>query len=83
MRIGQAQLCYDTPEARDQREDAEAVVTYTLDRDAIGKANGYVMNLVDQVSVAKIQMQAEAAVASGNVDKQPVCWGMRLPGRNH
>jgi Ca-activated chloride channel family protein len=80
VRIAQAQLCYDTPEARDQRDGAEAVVTYTLDRDAVGKANGYVMNLVDQVSIAKIQMQAEAAVASGNVDKATRLLGNAIAG---
>jgi hypothetical protein len=55
-------------------------VTYTLDREAIGKANGYVMNLVDQVSVAKIQMQAEAAAASGNVDKATRLLGNAIAG---
>lgn len=80
VRIAQAQLCYDTPDARDQRESAEAVVTYTLERDVVGKANGYVMNLVDQVSIAKIQMQAEAAVASGNVDKATRLLGNAISG---
>jgi Ca-activated chloride channel family protein len=80
VRIAQATLCYDTPEARDQRENTEAVVTYTLDREAIGKANAYVMNLVDQVSIAKIQMQAEAAVAAGNVDKATRLLGNAIAG---
>ncbi|MBI3303339.1 MAG: VWA domain-containing protein [Deltaproteobacteria bacterium] len=80
VRIAQASLCYDTPEARDQRESVEAVVTYTLDRAAVGKANGYVMNLVDQVSIAKIQSQAEAAVAAGNVDKATRLLGNAIAG---
>ena len=80
VRIAQAQLCYDTPDVRDQRESAEAVVSYTLERDVVGKANGYVMNLVDQVSIAKIQMQAEAAVASGNVDKATRLLGNAISG---
>jgi len=40
----------------------------------------YVMNLVDQVSVAKIQMQAEAAAASGNVDKATRLLGNAIAG---
>ena len=80
VRIAHAFLCYDTPEARDQRESVEAVVTYTLDRAAVGKANGYVMNLVDQVSIAKLQSQAEAAVAAGNVDKATRLLGNAIAG---
>jgi Ca-activated chloride channel family protein len=80
VRIAQAQFCYDTPEARGQREEVEAVVTYTLDRAAIGKANAYVMNLVDQVSIAKLQSQAEAALAAGNVDKATRMLGNAIAG---
>ena len=80
VRLGQADLCYDTPEAKNQRESLDVVVNYTLDRAAIGKANGYVMNLVDQVSVAKLQMQAEAAMASGNTDKATRLLGNAIAG---
>ena len=80
VRIAHASLCYDTPAARDQRESVEVVVTYTLDRAAVGKANGYVMNLVDQVSIAKLQSQAEAAVATGNVDKATRLLGNAIAG---
>ena len=80
VRIAHASLCYDTPAAREQRENVEAVVTYTLDRAAVGKANGYVMNLVDQVSIAKLQSQAEAAVAAGNVDKATRLLGNAIAG---
>jgi len=80
VRIAQASLCFDTPEARDQRENIEAVVTYTLDRETVGKANSYVMNLVDQVSIAKLQAQAEAAVAAGNVDKATRLLGNAIAG---
>jgi len=80
VRIAQASLYYDTPEMRGQREITEAVVNYTLDRDAVGRANGYVMNLVDQVSIAKLQAQAEAAVASGNVDKATRLLGNAIAG---
>ena len=80
VRLGQADLCYDTPEAKNQRESLDVVVNYTLDRAAIGKANGYVMNLVDQVSVAKLQMQAEAAMVSGNTDKATRLLGNAIAG---
>jgi Ca-activated chloride channel homolog len=80
VRIAQAALCYDTPEVKNQRDSTEAVVNYTLDRAAIGKANAYVMNLVDQVSIAKLQSQAEAAVASGNVEKATRLLGNAIAG---
>ena len=80
VRLAQAQLRYDTPDAQDRRENAEAVITYTLDRAAVGKVNGYVMNLVDQVSIAKLQSQAEAALAAGNVEKATRLLGNAITG---
>ena len=80
VRLAQAELYYDTPEAKNQHESADVVVNYTLERSAIGQANGYVMNLVDQVSVAKIQLQAEAAMAAGNTDKATRLLGNAIAG---
>lgn len=80
VRIAQASFCYDTPDARGQQEETEAVVAYTLDRSAVGKANAYVMNLVDQVSIAKIQSQAEVAAAAGNIDKATRLLGNAIAG---
>jgi Ca-activated chloride channel family protein len=80
VRIAQASFLYDTPEVRNQREDAEVVIAYTLDRAALGKADAYVMNLVDQVSIAKIQSQAEAAASSGNIDKATRLLGNAIAG---
>jgi Ca-activated chloride channel family protein len=80
VRIAQAELYYDTPELKNQRDGIEAVVNYTLDRAAIGKANAYVMNLVDQVSIAKLQSQAESAIASGNVEKATRLLGNAIAG---
>jgi Ca-activated chloride channel family protein len=80
VRIAQASLFYDLPGAPGQYESTEAVVTYTLDRAALGKADAYVMNLVDQVSIAKIQMQAEAAAAAGNIDKATRLLGNAIAG---
>lgn len=80
VRIAQASFLYDTPNAPRQHEEAEAIVAYTLDRSALGKANAYVMNLVDQVSIAKMQSQAEAAAAVGNVDKATRLLGNAIAG---
>lgn len=80
VRLAQAGLYYDTPEARNQHENVDVVVNYTLERSALGQANGYVMNLVDQVSVAKIQLQAEAAMAAGNTDKATRLLGNAIAG---
>jgi len=80
VRIAQASFLYDTPNDRGLREDTEAVISYTLDRAALGKADAYVMHLVDQVSIAKMQMQAEAAAAVGNVEKATRLLGNAIAG---
>ena len=80
VRLAQAGLYYDTPEAKNQHDSVDVVVNYTLERSALGQANGYVMNLVDQVSVAKIQLQAEAAMAAGNTDKATRLLGNAIAG---
>jgi len=80
IRIAQASFVYDTLNSNDQREETEAVVTYTLDRAAMGKADAYVMQLVDQVSIAKMQIQAEAAAAAGNVEKATRLLGHAISG---
>lgn len=80
VRIAQASFFYDSPESRGQREEAEILVEYTLDRAAVGKANAHVMSLVDQVSIAKMQSQAEVAAAAGNMDKATRLLGNALAG---
>lgn len=80
VRVAQASFFYDTPSEQNQREDVEAVVAYTLDRAALGKADPYVMHLVDQVSIAKMQLQAEAAVAGGNMEKATRLLGNAIAG---
>jgi Ca-activated chloride channel family protein len=80
IRIAQASLFYDLPDAPSQQETTESVVMYTLDRAVLGKSNAYVMNLVDQVSIAKIQSQAEEAATSGNMDKATRLLGNAIAG---
>ncbi len=80
VRLARADLYYDTPEAKSQHESVDVVVNYTLERSALGQANGYVMNLVDQVSVAKMHIQAEAAMAAGKTDKATQLLGNAIAG---
>jgi Ca-activated chloride channel family protein len=80
VRIAQALLHYDTPEAKNQEESQEVIVNYTLERALAGKANAYVMNLVDQVSIAKLQSQAEAELSRGNVEKATRLLGHAISG---
>ena len=49
--------------------NTDVTVEYTLDRTLTSKRNGRVMNLVDQVSIAKLQSKAEEELKAGNVDR--------------
>jgi len=55
-------------------------VEYTLDRALTSKRNGRVMNLVDQVSIAKLQAKAEEELKLGNVDKATRLLGNAIQG---
>ena len=80
VRIAQATLCYDTPDGTSREQGSEVVVEYTLERASVGKVNAYVMNLVDQVSIAKLQSRAEAELSRGNVDKATRLLGNAIAG---
>lgn len=69
VRIGQANLRYEVPGAGERIVNADITVEYTLDRTLMSKRNGRVMNMVDQVSIAKLQARAEEELKSGNVDR--------------
>ncbi len=69
VRIGQASFRYEVPGAGERSVNADITVEYTLDRTLMGKRNGRVMNMVDQVSIAKLQARAEEELKSGNVDR--------------
>ncbi len=69
VRIGQASFRYEVPGAGERAVNADITVEYTLDRTLMGKRNGRVMNMVDQVSIAKLQARAEEELKSGNVDR--------------
>jgi Ca-activated chloride channel family protein len=69
VRIGQATFRYEVPGAGERTASVDITVEYTLDRTLTSKRNGRVMNLVDQVSIAKLQAKAEEELKLGNVDR--------------
>jgi Ca-activated chloride channel family protein len=69
VRIGQTSFHYQVPGADEQAVSADVTIDYTLDRALTSKVNGRVMNLVDQVSIAKLQTKAEEELKAGNVDR--------------
>ena len=69
VRIAQTSFHYQVPGAAEQSVAIDVTVDYTLDRALTSKVNGRVMNLVDQVSIAKLQSKAEEELKAGNVDR--------------
>ncbi len=69
VRIGQATFHFEIPGAGERSVNSDITVEYTLDRTLMSKRNGRVMNMVDQVSIAKLQARAEEELKSGNVDR--------------
>ncbi len=69
VRIAQAAFHYEVPGQGESSIKKDVTVTYTLDRAQASKANGRVMNLVDQVAIAKLQAKAEEELKRGNVDR--------------
>jgi Ca-activated chloride channel family protein len=69
VRIGQAAFHYEVPGSGERSVNTDVTVEYTLDRTLTSKVNGRVMNLVDQVSIAKLQARAEEELKAGNVDR--------------
>jgi len=69
VRIGQASFLYDAPDVGERSISTDVTIDYTLDRALASKVNGRVMNLVDQVSIAKLQAKAEEELRQGNIDR--------------
>jgi Ca-activated chloride channel homolog len=69
VRIAQAGFHYQIPGGDEQSVTADVTIDYTLDRALTSKVNARVMNLVDQVSIAKLQSKAEEELKAGNVDR--------------
>ncbi len=80
VRILQSNFHYEVPGAGEATATCDLAVDYTLDRTLTSKRNGRVMNLVDQVSIAKLQAKAEEELKAGNVDRATRLLGNALQG---
>ncbi len=80
VRIAQSAFHYEEPGAGETSIETEVTVEYTLDRALASKANGRVMNLVDQVSIAKLQAKAEEELKLGTVDRATRLLGNAIQG---
>ncbi|HUA32398.1 MAG TPA: VWA domain-containing protein [Candidatus Binataceae bacterium] len=80
VRVLQSTFSYDVPGANAGTANIDLAVEYTLDRTLTSKRNGRVMNLVDQVSIAKLQTKAEEELKLGNVDRATRLLGNALQG---
>src|SRR5258708_40030962 len=69
VRILHSSFHYEVPGGSEKTVECDMTVDYTLDRTLTSKRNGRVMNLVDQVSIAKLQAKAEEEMKLGNVDR--------------
>jgi Ca-activated chloride channel family protein len=80
VRILQSTFNYEVPGGSEKTVECDLTVDYTLDRTLTSKRNGRVMNLVDQVSIAKLQAKAEEELKLGNVDRATRLLGNALQG---
>ena len=80
VRILQSTFHYEVPGGEEKTAACDLTVDYTLDRTLTSKRNGRVMNLVDQVSIAKLQAKAEEELKAGNVDRATRLLGNALQG---
>ncbi|HLW70535.1 MAG TPA: VWA domain-containing protein [Candidatus Binataceae bacterium] len=80
VRIAQSTFHYELPGAGAGETSLDVTVEYTLDRTLTSKRNGRVMNLVDQVSIAKLQARAEEELKLGNVDRATRLLGNAIQG---
>ncbi len=80
VRMLQSGLHFDVPGAGEGSASCDLTVEYTLDRTLTSKRNGRVMNLVDQVSIAKLQARAEEELKAGNVDRATRLLGNAIQG---
>jgi Ca-activated chloride channel family protein len=80
VRISQNVIHFEVPGKGEGSVSADLAVEYTLDRTLTSKRNARVMNLVDQVSIAKLQAKAEEELRAGNVDKATRLLGNAIQG---
>jgi Ca-activated chloride channel family protein len=80
VRIAQSAFRFELPGVGERLVNTDVTVEYTLDRTMTSKRNGRVMNLVDQVSIAKLQSKAEEELKAGNVDRATRLLGNAIQG---
>ncbi|HVC44934.1 MAG TPA: VWA domain-containing protein [Candidatus Binataceae bacterium] len=80
VRIAQSVFRFEVPGVGERTAALDITVDYTLDRTLTSKRNGRVMNLVDQVSIAKLQARAEEELKAGNVDRATRLLGNAIQG---
>src|SRR5208283_5050995 len=80
VRILQSTFHCEVPGGAESTVACDLAVDYTLDRTLTSKRNGRVMNLVDQVSIAKLQAKAEEELKAGNVDRATRLLGNAMQG---
>jgi Ca-activated chloride channel homolog len=80
VRVLQSTFHYELPGSGEATAACDLAVEYTLDRTLTSKRNGRVMNLVDQVSIAKLQAKAEAELKAGNIDRATRLLGNAIQG---
>jgi Ca-activated chloride channel family protein len=80
VRMLQSGLHYTVPGGSEASASCDLTVEYTLDRTLTSKRTGRVMNLVDQVSIAKLQAKAEEELKAGNVDRATRLLGNAIQG---
>jgi Ca-activated chloride channel homolog len=80
VRVLQSTFHYEVPGGSEKTVECDLTVDYTLDRTLTSKRNGRVMNLVDQVSIAKLQAKAEEELKVGNVDRATRLLGNAMQG---
>ena len=69
VRVGAATFRFDVPAVGERTVQSDVTVEYTLDRSLSSRVSPRVMNLVDQVSIAKAQAKAEEELRQGNVER--------------
>ncbi len=80
VRISSNIFNYEVPGVGERTASVDMTVEYTLDRTLTSKRNGRVMNLVDQVSIAKLQSKAEEELKAGNIDRATRLLGNAMQG---
>jgi Ca-activated chloride channel family protein len=80
VRISSNIFSYEVPGVGERNASVDMTVEYTLDRTLTSKRNGRVMNLVDQVSIAKLQSKAEEELKAGNIDRATRLLGNAMQG---